>query len=184
MSIATTQGIPAIITAGDAITFTVDDTNYPAGDWTSILVFKNQLNAVTNFTGVQSGTSHLFTLTNAQTATLTAGRNLVAVMFSDGSHRETSEWSEVLVLADPATAQTPSFAQAQVTLLQTVITAFSTSSAITVNFNGQSFTRDNLKSYQDQLTQYRADLYKEKEQEKADRGLATIGNRIPVQFVK
>lgn len=182
MSINTTQGIPAIITAGDAISFTVNDPNYPAGTWTSILIFKNTLNAVLTFAGVQSGTSHQFDLTNTNTATLSVGRNLACIAFSDLTHRGTGDWQEVLILADPATAQTPSFAQAQVTLLQIVLAEFNATSAKSVNYNGQSFTRGSIAVYQNQLTQWRAELRQEKEQEKADRGLPTIGNRIPISF--
>lgn len=182
MSITTTQGIPPIITAGDAISFTVDDSQYPAGTWTSILIFKNALNAVLTFPGVQSGTSHQFDLTNANTATLSVGRNLACIVFSDSTHRETGDWQDILILADPATAQTPSYAQAQVTLLQAVLAEFNATSAMSVNFNGQSFTRGSIATYQNQLTQWRAELRQEKEQEKADRGLPVIGNRIPLSF--
>lgn len=186
MSIATTQGIPRVITAGDAVTFEVNDSVHPASIWTaSTIYFKDETGAIKSFAHTSlSGDIHVFALTNANTLTLIAGTNLVCVGFSDGTNRAISDWQECLILADPTTAATPSFAAAQVALLKTVIASFNASSALTVNFNGQSFTRDNLKAYQDQLITWQAELYEEQEQAKVDRGISPIGNRVRTQFVQ
>jgi hypothetical protein len=121
---------------------------------------------------IASGDDFLFTLTNANTATLLVGDNLVCVVFSDGTNREASDWREVEVLQNPLAADPVSYAQAQVTLLQSVITAFNTSSHNVVNFNGQSFTRGSVSEYQKQLTYYEARVMRENRAVEAQRGIA------------
>lgn len=172
MSFSTTTGIPALFTIGDAATFQILDSDHPASDWTSILYFRDEAGAIKSFARSSvSGDYHVFVLTNANTATLIAGQNFVYLIFSDGTHRQTADYGDVTVLADPAAAGTPSFAQAQVTLLKTVIASFNTSSATTVNFNGQSFTRSSLNEYQSQLTLWEARVIQERKKARAARGL-------------
>lgn len=186
MSFATTQGIPALFTAGDAATFEINDSAHPASEWsaTSIIYFKDEAGAIKSFNRSSvSGDLHVFVLTNTHSGTLVAGRNLVCVAFSDGTHRAVSDWQEALVLADPTTAATPSFAEAQVTLLKTLIATVHASGTTSVNYNGQSFTRSSVGELESQLTQWQATVYKEREQAKADRGLPTVGNRVAAQFV-
>lgn len=187
MSFSTTTGIPALFTIGDAATFQVSSADHPASEWsaTAILYVKDDLTgAVKSFNRTSvNGDFHVWALTNTNTGTLLAGRNLVCIAFSDGTHRAVSDWQETLILLDPIAAPIPSFAQAQVTLLRALIVTLNTTGATSVNFNGQSYTRATIAELQQQLTQWEAKLYQEKEQEKADRGLPTVGNRIPLQFV-
>lgn len=187
MSFSTTTGIPALFTAGDAATFEVNDSVHPAGEWsaTAVIYFKDETGAIKNFNRTSvNGDLHVWALTNTNTGTLVAGRNLVCIAFSDGSHRAVSDWQETLILADPTAVAAASNAQTQVTLLRSLIQTLNTTGATSVNYNGQSFTRATVSELQQQLTQWEAKLYQEKEQEKADRGLAVIGNRIPVRFVQ
>jgi hypothetical protein len=171
MALIISQGIPPVLVAGDAVSFTVSDFNFPAPTWSAQVVFKDGANAVKLFSGTNSGSDHLFALSNANTATLTPGRNLACLVFSDGTNRKSSDWFEVEVFPDPAASQVPSYAQAQVTLLQTVIAKFNASGYASVNFSGQSFTRAALPEYQKQLTYWEARWLRE--QKKADfaRGL-------------
>lgn len=184
MSFETTQGIPALFTAGDAATFEINDSVHPASEWstTAIIYFKDETGAIKNFNRTSvSGDIHVFALTGTNTGTLVAGRNLVCIAFSDGTHRQVSDWQETLVLADPTAVATPSFAQAQVTLLRALIVRLHTAGATSVNFNGQSFTLASANQLESLLTQWEATLLREKDQERADRGLATRG-RIALRF--
>lgn len=183
MSVVTQQGIPAIITQGDVTSFIVSDPNYPQPDWSSTVKFKDAAGAVKSFTGVAYGSDHSFVLTNANTLTLVTGQNFVCVVFVDGSaNRETSDWTLCTVLTDPTAASTPSYAQAQVTLLQTVMAQFNANGFKTVNFNGQSFTGESVVEYRAQLTYWQARVRFEQEQDKVNRGIKPIGNRIPLAF--
>lgn len=184
MSFSVVQGIPATFIIGDAVSFSVSDSDHPAASWTSTVYFKDAAGAVKSFARTSiSGSDHVFALTNANTLTLIAGKNSVCVSFSDGTHQQTSDWAEVTVLDNPTAASTPSFAQAQVTLLQGALAKFNGTTHIMVQFNGQSFQRANIETYQKQLVFWMSEVRKEQEQAKADRGLPVIGRRIPFQPV-
>jgi hypothetical protein len=182
MSLTVQQGIPATLIAGDAVSFKVSDTDFPASTWTSKIVFKDESGTVKTFDGTASGSDHLFSLTNTQAATLVAGQNLVCLQFSDGTNRQTSDWTEIKVLPDPATVREPTFAQAQVALLRGGIAKLNAGTHTTVNFNGQSFTRVNLPDYQKQLTYYEARVIREQKADRAARGLINYRSVSP-QFV-
>lgn len=182
MSVVIQQGIPSTITQGDSVSFTVSDPLYPAGDWTSAVKFKNEAGAVLSFTGTQSGTDHLFVLSNAQTDTLVSGQNFVCVAFSDGTHRETSDWTTVTILDDPGADSAASYAQSQVTLLKTALASLAANPYTTVNFNGQSFTSSGTAEYQSQLTYWQARVRFERSQAKVDRGMKPDAQRVPLVF--
>lgn len=115
--------------------------------------------------------------------TLSAGENLASFVFSDGTHRATSDQQSVSILPDPTVAATPSFAQAQVTLLQTVVAAFSTSAHQTVSFNGQSFTKSNVTDYRNQLVYWQAIVIQENAKANALRGIPQNA-QMPIAFVR
>lgn len=180
MSFSVTQGIPATFIIGDAVSLQVTDADHPAASWTSTIYFKDETGTVLPFVRTStSGGDHIFAWTNADALTLVAGKNLVAIGFSDGTHRQVSDWQEVEVLADPTATETPSFAQAQVTLLKTVIAKFNATTHVMVQFNGQSFQRASIKDYRDQLVYWESRVRNEREQAKASRGLTVTQRRIP-----
>lgn len=183
MSLVVQVGVPSIITVGDAVSFTISDASFPAGTWTSQILFRDAAGKVTKFTGTQSGLLHLFTLTNANTGTLTPGQNRVGLVFSDGTNRQSGDWAVITALPNPTADSTPSFAARQVELLRKVIARFNGSSAIEVNFNGQSFRRDSMTEYQKQLSYWESRLIAEEEQAAVNLGLPVKGRRIPVAFV-
>ncbi len=180
MSFSVTSGIPATFTIGDAVSIQLTDSDHPAGDWTSTLYFKDESGAVLPFARTSIvGSDHVFALTNANTLTLVAGRNSVCVVFSDGTHQQTSDWREVVVLDNPTAASTPTFAESQVTTIQTALASLSSGTHSAVSFNGQSFTRRNEKDLRDQLTYWQARVNFEREQAKVNRGLKPTSRRIP-----
>lgn len=154
MSLTVQSGVPAKLTVGDAISFKVTDSSFPATTWTSKILFKTGNDSPKSFTGTASGSDHLFELTNAQTGTLVAGRNLVCLVFSDGTNRQSSAWIEVTVLPNPEQAEAKSFAQQQVELLRKVIAKLNSTDKAVVNLNGHNFQRVNIKDYQAQLNYY------------------------------
>lgn len=171
MSLTVQTGIPSVFTQGDAVSFKVTDALYPAPTWTSKVVFKDQSGGIKTFDGAASGTSHLFALTNAQSGTLVSGQNLVCLQFSDGTNRQSSDWTDTEVLPDPSLSEGPSYAQQQVTALQGVITKLQSSQFQTVNFNGQSYTENSLPEVQKQLTYWEARLIQEQKKNRSKRGL-------------
>src|ERR1043166_7736576 len=155
MSLTVQSGIPSVFIAGDAVSFTVTDTDFPATLWSSQILFRSDPNAPPKtFDGTASGADHLFSLTNAQASTLVPGQTSVCILFSDGTNRQSTDRAEVTILPNPAIAAGKSFAQQQVDLLRAVIAKFNSSGRSSVNFNGQSFTTANIADYQRQLTYY------------------------------
>lgn len=168
MAIEVLSGVPSLITKGDAISFKVSESDYPAPTWTSIIVFRDSAGAVLPFNGTASGSSHLFALTSAHTATLVVGKNTVTIAFNDGTNRQTVSYCEVEVLPDPAAAATPTFAQTQVTKWQTICNGLK--SRRDVNINGQSFSNFPLSDAKDQLTYWRAEVIREQKRANSLRG--------------
>ena len=99
-----------------------------------------------------------------------------------GATRYTAKQGTINVLANLTATATPSFAQAQVTRLQTILAEFSATTKQSVSFNGQSFSRAAIKDYQEQLSFWQATVIRETAADNAARG-STTSNRITLSFV-
>jgi hypothetical protein len=176
------SGIPSQFEAGDTVIFTESFPDYAPGTYTAALVMNNGVAAATTVNATTSGTSFLFTITAAVSAAYTPGQYTFAIYATSGSTRYTAKSGVVNILPNLTATATPSFAQAQVTLLKVVIAELNTTSKQSVNFNGQSFSRANIADYQKQLTYYRAEVIRETAAANAARGITT-GNRIAIQFM-
>lgn len=170
---ATTIGIPATIIAGDAYTLSVTDTNYPASIWTTaaVLIFKYGTATPVTFTGSASGDAYVFTLTNSTSATLTAGANLVCITYSDGTHRETSEWKSVTVLPNPASAAVATTAATILAALETALTTLAADKNAQVSVDGITYTRKDLGAVQAARNYWKAETIKEQNAVLAARGI-------------
>ena len=176
------SGIPSQFEAGDTVIFTESFPDYAPGTYTAALVLNNGAAAATSISATTSGTSFLFTLSASVTAAITPGDYTFAIYATSGSTRYTAKSGVVKVIPNLTATATPSFAQAQVTLLQTVLAEFNATTRTSVSFNGQSFSRASVNEYQKQLTYYRAEVFRETAAANAARGITT-GNRIAVQFM-
>ena len=116
------------------------------------------------------------------TAAITAGAYTYAIYATSGATRYTAKQGTINVLANLSATATPSFAQAQVTRLQTILAEFSATTKQSVSFNGQSFSRAAIKDYQEQLTYWQATVNRETAADNAARG-STTSNRITLSFV-
>ena len=184
-AVTTTSGIPTSIEAGNEYHFTVNYVAFPVGAWTAVLILARGTGTPVSTAATTSGSNFLFTLTSAVTAALgvaATGEYQFAVYVTSSSQRATAETGIITILPNLAVAQTPSFAQAQVTLLQTVIAAFSATDKREVDFNGQKFVRAGVNEYQKQLVFYQAAVIREQQARKAQRGEQTSG-RVDVQFI-
>lgn len=184
-AVTTTAGIPAEIEAGNEYHFTVNYPDFPVGTWTAALVMVRGTGTPVSTAATTSGSDFLFTLTSTATAALgvsATGEYQFAVYVTSSSQRTTAETGIITVLPNLAVAQTPSFAQAQVTLLQTVLAAFNATDKREVDFNGQKFVRAGVNEYQKQLVYYQAAVIREQQAQKAQRGEQTDG-RVDVQFI-
>ena len=183
MSLTVTSGIPASLIVGDAVSFKIADSDHPASIWTSQIIFKIGNDAPITFAGVASGDDHLFELTNANTATLTAGVNQACLVFSDGTNRQSSAWQSVNVLSDPTQARSATYAETQVSNLQGALAKLNTSPNSSVTFNGQTYQRANIKDYQEQLAYWESRVSSEQTVESGATGVSPM-RRIPIEFVR
>jgi hypothetical protein len=72
-TVSTLVGLPASTYVGDTLLFKVTDGNFPADAWTLEYHFRSNEGSAITLTGTTSGTSHLFSIAPATTATWVAG---------------------------------------------------------------------------------------------------------------
>lgn len=130
-----------------------------------------------------SGTNFLFTITQTISAALTAGiyEYSEVAMSADTTQTQTVKQGVLQVLPNFAVTQAPSAAQAMVTLYQGVIQEFARTTRSAVNFNGQSYTRANIKDYQAQLVYWEARVLQERRDLNRARG-GVDQTRIATRF--
>ena len=184
-SVTTTAGVPSSIEAGDEYHFTVNYPSFPVGTWTAVFVMAKGTGTPVSTAATTSGNDFLITLTSAVTAALGVagtGEYQWAMYVTSSSQRTTADTGLITVLPNLAVARTPSFSEAQVTLLQGVLASFNATDKMKVDFNGQMFERAHIVDYQKQLVYYQAAVIREQQPLKAQRGEHT-GGRIDPFFV-
>lgn len=161
--------------------FTEQYSDYPSGTWTATLWLSIGNTAPVSIAGTTSGTGFLFTITQAQSALLASGTYRYSQVVTNGTQTETPKDGTVNVLPNFTVAHEPTFNETQVTLLKTILAEFATTSKLSVNFNGQSFTRASIGEYQRQLVYFQAQVIAEQAAIDRARGGKDTG-RIPVRF--
>ncbi len=125
----------------------------------------------TGITATSSGQNFIFTFSATATAALPPGDYQYAIYVTDaGNERETALTGGIEILPNLAAAITPSFAQAQVTLLEGVLAAFNATDKQSVSLNGQSFARADIKTYQSQWSFWKSQTITEQHIAAARRG--------------
>ncbi len=177
-----TTGVPLQIEAGNTSAFLLCYSDYPVGTYTLAFVLSMGTAAPISTTATTSGTSFLVTLTATATAAIASGVYQYAAYATAGSARYTAETGRITLLPNLAATQTPSDAQAMVTLLTAVMKLFAATDKKMVNFNGQQFERQDMKQYQEQFVFWKAQLLSEQAALAAQRGEGT-GGRIVAKFL-
>lgn len=183
-TVAALSCVPDLIEAGTTVRFKVSNSAYPATLWTLAFILNNGLDAPLVTAGTASGTGFDVVLTAANTATLKTGAYTWAEIFtaiSPTTEKGMGRVGALDVLPNLAVTATPSVAQAQVTLLESVIGQLS-GGFTSVSFNGQSFSIGSVGEYQRQLVYWKSRLIAERRKLDALRGNA-VGGCIPVQFI-
>ena len=171
MSIPTNTGIPDSFNSGDTVLFTESFADYPNDTWTATLYLNAWNNtAATSVSATNSGTLFLFTLSATVTAAIASGTYEYAIVVSSGSQKATPKQGVISVLPNFAAAQSLTFAQQQVALLQIAIAALNATTNSSVSFNGQAYSKANLSDYQRQLVYWEARVIFERDKINAQRG--------------
>ena len=163
---------PQRFIAGDTITFTESDSEYPAPTYTAGLSIKSETGAVLTFASTQNGTDHLFTLPGTLTAQLVTGNAIgTFYMVDENGNRTTRHCQPLYVVPDPTQPTPQSPTQIQLANLDAVITQLTSSTAQSASFNGQSFTNKDLNQLYAMQTNLQAKLFREQITAKRAQGI-------------
>lgn len=181
MSVAALTSFPCSFEAGNTVIVQTPFSGYLPASWTLTLYLSLNGAAPTAITATSSGSDFIFTISATVSAALAPGDYQYAVYAVAGSERTNLNLpsGQITVTPNLAAAITPTFAQAQVTLLETVLAAFNATTKMSVSFNGQSFTRANVGSYRQEWAFWKARVIAEQEVELARRGVNTSKNYAP-----
>lgn len=179
--------MPATFDAGTTVQINQTFANYPSSTWAAVLYLSANTGtvapvAITGTAGTNN--SFNFVISNTVSASLTPGQTRWTILFTNAGVTEVpgcEGQGVVNVTPNFAVAQTPSTAQTMVTLLQTVLQTFATTTLKSTNFQGQEFTRADIKDYQQQLVYWQAQLIAEQAAIDRSRGGRDPG-RVHISF--
>lgn len=165
MAVETFTEIPDSFFAGDTVRATLSNGKFPSSAWTLAVVFRGTDGAATSFTAT-AGTGGTFNLliSATQSAALAAGLYNVTKVYTEvaTSERETDEESRLAtVFANPTANVAKSIARQTLEAMEAAQLALAGSANLTVNFNGQSFTKRNPKDMADAIERQRAIVLRE-----------------------
>lgn len=185
-SVAVQSGVPLQCESGETVRFLISDSDHPATAWTHLFFLNNGIDAPVSVAGTTSGTGFSVVLSAAFTAALKAlpyHWQHVFTAISPTTEKEFGETGILEVLPNPTAQAVPSFAQSQVTLLETAITQLAPAGGFSsVSFNGQSYSIGNIGDLRSQLVFWKSQVISERRRINALRGIHP-GGHIPVVFV-
>lgn len=182
MAVAPIIGIPCKIEAGDAVSFLLSYTSYPASTFAGSFVLSMGTIAPVITAATASGDNFLVTLSSTATAPIVPGNYEWAFYVTQSGNRYTAQNGVISVLPNLAVAASPSTAQNMLTALNAAITALASSKNQSVSFNGQSFTKRDMKSLLEQRVLLQAEVMREQAALARQRGGPDPG-RIAIEFV-
>lgn len=180
MAFEALSSIPCEFESGNSVTITMPLPNVAPSEGEAKLYLSLSGSAVTNITATESGNDFTFTISAVASAALAPGLYDYAIYFTyTAGERVPAGTGQVAVLPNLATSQTPSFAQAQVTLLETALATLNATANASVSFNGQSYTRVSMNSLREQWTFWKARVLQEQAGANARRGVNPQRNYAP-----
>ena len=147
MSLTATSGIPRSITAGNTLRLTVSNSSYPASLFTLALILSLDGTVLGNIAGTAIGNDFTIEATHRITGAWTPGRYNYVCYYTEISSGERAQGESGMMIVMPnfAVSQPETINQANLRLAratyQLVLEAGPDSS---VQFNGQSYTRQNM----------------------------------------
>jgi hypothetical protein len=181
MAFEALTSIPCEFESGNSVTITMPLPDVAPSEGEAKLYLSLNGTAVTNITATESGDEFTFTISAAASAALAPGLYDYAIYFTyTGTQRISIATGQIRITPNLATSQTASFAQAQVTRLQTVLAVFAATDKASVSINSQSFTRANIAEYEKSLLRWEARLTAERRAAARARGETVSGVYSPV----
>jgi hypothetical protein len=154
MSVEVLTAFPTSFVSGDTLLVTITDSDHPSSAWTLKVLIQSPI-WVKSFNATE-GDDDVFDLeiSAAESATVDPGLYGVAYVFTETatSERETVPLDlATTVYRNPEVAPAKSIARQTLEAMEAAFLKMSKGSNLSVNFNGQSFTKRNLKEFQEAI---------------------------------
>jgi len=160
------------LTIGDSLSFTVHDPSYPASEWDLQLAFNLQGSKMATVDATASGDNHEIVITSAASALFKTGRCQAWLIYTnkaDNTLRKSSYVGVITILPDPSGNLTPSPTKLALDAVNAAIQQMIAAPALSVSFNGQSYSLNNPRDIYD----IRDRLQRTLDAEYAEIGIAT-----------
>lgn len=159
MAVATLTKFPLSIIAGDTLRATISDSRYPSTLWTLSVQFESPTTVLPFAATTGTGISFNLVIAKTATAVIPPGEYNVRYIFTEtsSSERQTGDcFQQVQVYQDPTVVFPKTQARQALEAMQAAYLKLSSGANSSVNFNGQSFTRHNMKEFNDQIEMQKA----------------------------
>ena len=143
---------PRSFVAGDTVRVTISDGDYPSSLWTLAVRFVG-VAAFSFSASATSGEQFEIVLSAAQSLTITPGNYNVVFTYTEtaSGEKQSVAIGQTHVYSDPSGVAPISQARQTLNAMNVALLALAAGTTSTVNFNGQSFTKKNLKELQDAI---------------------------------
>ena len=148
MPVATQSGVPAKFTAGDAVVFNISDPSHPASIWNLDFILSRAGQVLKTIRAAASINDYTVSLSSADSS-VSPGRCQFAEVFTeiaDPTQRESGCSGWLMIFPNPTGSLPLSDNQKALAACNQAIAKLASSPRTTVNFNGQSFTNQNISS--------------------------------------
>lgn len=182
MAVETLSCFPSTLTAGDTLRVSHSDPKYPSSDWLLKVSIAGATVTKTVDTEPNDDDDGFEIVVPASTTALLVPAGLFSVSFiytEDETNERATDPDKYLitVLADPATQPEKSIARQTLEAMEAAKLKLASGVNTTVNFNGQSFTKRNLKELGDEIERQKAIVAMEDRRRTGRRGLTRILNK-------
>lgn len=159
MAVEVQTEFPCQFASGDTVRVTISESEYPSSLWALSVRLVSGLAAFTFAAPAGTGGAYDLAITAAQSATIAPGKYAVYYVFTEiavPNDRVTLDCCRsTTVLIDPAVPGDPSVARQTLTAMEAAFLLLGAGTTKEVNFNGQSFSYQNLKEFQDAINRQR-----------------------------
>lgn len=159
MAVEVLTEFPHSFVAGDTIRVTMADSRFPSSLWKLKVLFQSALAAKSFAATTGTGGAYNIVIAASTSAKILPGAYSIAFVYTETStqERHTVESDRaIIVLRDPTVAGAKSIARQTLEAMESAFLKLSSGSNLSVNFNGQSFTKRNLEDFQDAIDRQRA----------------------------
>jgi hypothetical protein len=154
MSVAVLTDFPASFVAGDTVLITISDSDHPSTEWTLKVLLQSATGFKSFNAAADDNNAFDLEITAAESAQIIPGLYAVSYVFTETATDERHSIptdSATSVYRNPEVAPAKSIARQTLEAMEAAFLKLARGSNLSVNFNGQSFTKRNLKEFQEAI---------------------------------